>query len=700
MSDHDGFTPLRPTGTPDLLPADAGIDPRLTRTHYFDGRLLTAADLIRDQHYLDMRLREVGQVLGSGVVRGLEVALRPDGVLTARPGQAITPAGRVIGLHTPQSVPLLDQGRLAALNDAPDGRLGSGLYVVAIQYEERGEGAAEAWPADLGDRRGLQADHWVEGARLVLVPLEHDLPQPSGRPPDDPLALLAARAWLAPEFLLRPGPPPGSGDDRVPLALLAVERGHPLWLDQDLVRRPLRRPDAEHARQRDLLAHYQELLQAVLEARRAAGLPLHFPASQHFRLLPPTGPLPQQALDPARGLQGWFPEGYTVHIAPVRQSDLAELQSQALSLAPLDLEDKRPAAVMVLVPLEDPEFEQRARQLMRPARSDPRGHGTLAHLDPLALRLSGQPDATPLDTDAAVWRDIWAVQRQPVFLRRPPLAAVSAASAVVLARGYALPEPTGDGDLQARLEQALAELADCRSELAAAEGAPRVGFLAELRKVPAELQDDVTKVATLLADQGLSVEPLLTVLLRVPRLYDTALWPSLPTVIEKAHLDDLAELALEAEPGRLGALVGAKGQALGLSTALRKRWAELDPLPPPQPAEPPSVTVRPIPELVERRPPPDAVGKRAAETLANLLRNRPGALKRVNQIVALLPKRYDPVLWPSLRRAAEKEALEKMLELLLAARRQGVPEGLQLAAWSDILGLTPAQRNRWRRLAG
>ena len=57
------------------LPDEADLNPLLTRTHYFDGRLLTAADLTRDQLYLDGRLREIGQALGSGVVRGLETTL-------------------------------------------------------------------------------------------------------------------------------------------------------------------------------------------------------------------------------------------------------------------------------------------------------------------------------------------------------------------------------------------------------------------------------------------------------------------------------------------------------------------------------------------------------------------------------------------------------------------------------------------------
>ena len=52
------FQPLGdPMAAGESLESIADIDPRMTRTHYFDGRLLTAEDLERDQVYLDQRLR-------------------------------------------------------------------------------------------------------------------------------------------------------------------------------------------------------------------------------------------------------------------------------------------------------------------------------------------------------------------------------------------------------------------------------------------------------------------------------------------------------------------------------------------------------------------------------------------------------------------------------------------------------------------
>src|SRR5215813_6167977 len=76
------FVPLPKAPAQTAVPQKPGpvvvsqvADPLLVRTAYFDGRLLTADDLIRDQQYLDERLLELGRVLGDGVVSGLALAL-------------------------------------------------------------------------------------------------------------------------------------------------------------------------------------------------------------------------------------------------------------------------------------------------------------------------------------------------------------------------------------------------------------------------------------------------------------------------------------------------------------------------------------------------------------------------------------------------------------------------------------------------
>ena len=65
----------------------SSIDPKLSRTNYYDGRLLKASDLIRDQLYLDERLREAGRVIGQGIVRGLDIQLTDEGRLEPVPNR-------------------------------------------------------------------------------------------------------------------------------------------------------------------------------------------------------------------------------------------------------------------------------------------------------------------------------------------------------------------------------------------------------------------------------------------------------------------------------------------------------------------------------------------------------------------------------------------------------------------------------------
>ncbi len=95
----------------------ADIDPRLTRSHYFDNRLLTAEDLNRDQIYLDGRLREVGEALGHGILQGLEVTLDTlDGSLLVQPGMAVSRAGRVLELTRSLRIDLADRAKISELN--------------------------------------------------------------------------------------------------------------------------------------------------------------------------------------------------------------------------------------------------------------------------------------------------------------------------------------------------------------------------------------------------------------------------------------------------------------------------------------------------------------------------------------------------------------------------------------------------------
>lgn len=446
----------------------SSIDPRLSRTNYFDGRLLKASDLIRDQVYLDERALEIGQALGSGIVRGLELDLVDHYRLRVRPGLAIAPSGRVLQLaDRTLEVNLGNSALIAALNQGYYRRFRRGLYLVALQYAEVGSDSAEAYPADLASPRRFHYNSYAEGVELVLVPLGI---------PFSNTGEIAVRVGLQGEFMGRSGQRPELSDEAVALGLLALEQGRPLWLDRGLARRPLRQPGTPDALQQDLAAHYEELLDTVLAQRQAAGLTQGFAATDYFRLLPPWGHLPKACVDPVAGSQTFFPEGYEVSIAPVRRDDLPALLQESARLAPMDLRQDADADVMVLVPMANSEFAWRARALERGATEpkDAFGLGRLLAIDRLALRLKPLPKPHALDTDKDVWRAIWetASADEIMFVRRPPRTAETNVSAVVLARGFDLPKPGVDLSacnraLELELKAARAEAEEALADAAA-----------------------------------------------------------------------------------------------------------------------------------------------------------------------------------------------------------------------------------------
>ncbi|MBI1904705.1 MAG: methyltransferase type 11 [Rhodocyclales bacterium] len=416
------------------------IDPRLSRTNYFDGQLLKASDLTRDQIYLDERLLELGQVLGSGIAQGLEVELVQNHLLQVKPGIAVAPSGRVLQLSGKTlEINLQDSGFIASLNKGLYRRFNRGLYAVALCYAEVVDGVSEAYPADLTSRREMQVSRYAEGVELALIPLNIALPH------GDEISI---RAALAQQFIGQGGHFSLPTDEAVPLGLIAIDNACPQWLDLGLVRRPLRRPNLSNALQLDLAAHYRELFADVLAARQTGGLQNNFAASSYFRLLPPFGPLPKGSIDPINGRQSYFPKDYEVAIAPVRRADLPSIIEESAHLAPMDMERDADADIMVLVPMSDQAFALRARQLEKPAQEQV-PNKKLSLSNGLALRLFTQPPAHLIDTDTDAWKMIWA-EAEPnelVYVRRPPRTAETNVSAVVLARGFDLPQKGPGADI-------------------------------------------------------------------------------------------------------------------------------------------------------------------------------------------------------------------------------------------------------------
>ncbi|PKD38984.1 hypothetical protein CWO84_18230 [Methylomonas sp. Kb3] len=558
------FEPLgNPIAAGLALDQVADIDPRLTRSHYFDGRLLTAEDLTRDQIYLDQRLRELGRVLGSGIVGGLALSFdRFTGLLTLEPGMAMTPAGRVLELGSRLIVNLRDRALISGLNEGNFSNLNRGLYAVVLRYVDVGTDIAEVFPKDLSAKRGFQYAMITESVQMGLVPLPIPLPQQS------PLQI---RARLMRELL---GDDQLHGllpEDAVALGLVAIQEGAPQWLDAQLLRHPLRAEPGIDALQSDLSRQYEALLTDILSNRRSGGLTGDFHASDYFSLLPPVGALPKEAIDPVNGRQGYFPENYQVAIAPLRQSDVEQIRAESLALPPIDLSNGEPVDIVVLVPLSNLDYGHYAAQLER--NFDPNKR-LLPQLDLLRLKLYPVRPVHALDTDQAAWQAIWDRfgSNAPLYVRRPSRAAETSISGIVLALGTSLPTPP----------EVVGGPADGGGLIDDEDNVflKRVNYpmLAELRAPT----DDAGRaaLAALVAsfNESTLVAASQRILLLVERQYDAVIWQTLQQLAAANNLEAfVAGVRAKSANQTTGAWVGESGAGLGLENGLIGQWAALVP---------------------------------------------------------------------------------------------------------------------------
>ncbi|HED40816.1 MAG TPA: hypothetical protein ENJ13_10355 [Chromatiales bacterium] len=537
----------------------ADIDPRLMRTHYFDGQLLTAEDLTRDQIYLDQRLREVGRVLGNGILSGLALSLDSlSGMLTLDKGKALTSAGRVLELGRTLSVSLHDKALISQLNSGLYQRFNRGLYAVVLRYVDVGTDIAEVFPKDLGDKRGFEYALVTESVQMGLVPLPTALAQ------QHPLHVRAnlMREYLGDDQLHGVLP-----EDAVALGVLAIKEDSPQWLDTELLRHPVRNEADKNELQADLMRQYEKLLADVLAARRGGGLTGDFSARDYFSLLPPVGTIPMEAVDPVNGRQGYFPENFQVSIAPVRQSDVALIKEEALGQPPIDLSSKEPVDIVILAPLSNQEYGQFARQLE--TNYDPTLR-RLPQLDLLRLRLY----PTQLDLDTSAWTTIWdRVKEEEIFYqRRPTRAAETQISAIVLAQGSTLPpsippvsSPADSGNLLESEEQVFFRRISFKQ--LANERSPQDD----------EGNDSLEEINLEFRNDAAIVMACLNLLLVIDSRYDSLIWQTLLHLARGGNLADfLVALKNEDTTSGMGQRVAGVGVSFGLPATLLNRWRSLD----------------------------------------------------------------------------------------------------------------------------
>jgi hypothetical protein len=544
----------------------ADVDPRLTRSYYFDNRLLTAEDLNRDQLYVDGRLREVGQTLGYGILNGLDVDLdQSDGTISVTPGLAVTRAGRVLELGRRLTLDLGERAEIMELNEGRSRRFDRALYAIIVKYAEVGTDIAEVFPTDLADKRGFQYDVISEGVQLALVRLRFPLAQ------QNPLHI---RASLMQRMY---GDNTADGfipEDAVALGILAISNDRPQWLDAELLRQPLRADAEPGDLQQDMSRRYQNIFNDIMDARRNGSLNGDFAATEYFRLLPPVGSLPKESLNPVAGRQGYFPENYNVWTAPVRKSDVELIMNESMVLPPIDLLSGEPMDIIVLAPLSNSDYGHYAQRLERPLNTETR---KLPAIDLLRLRLYPRRPVHELNTDEATWQAIWDTVEDDdlIYIRRPLRAAETRVSGIVLAQGIDLPSTPPEESTPTPADGGLLQ-----DEDSVFLNRINVTSLSNLRMGESTASSDaVADMETEFANDAFVLQQTLSIFLRVERDYDEQIWQTVLSLARAEQLPAFLQALIEGQDDDTltGNVVANIGASFGLDAGLVSEWSSAVP---------------------------------------------------------------------------------------------------------------------------
>jgi hypothetical protein len=347
------------------------VDGGRRRPFYFDGRFLTANDLIADQNYIRARQSDLAQAIGSGVIRGLMVSLAGDFTsdnpkLRIAAGLGMTPAGDLVRLATEISLQLnsipesqivdAQLGVKLLANAAVNNR--TGLYVLALRPIEFSANPVPAYPASLDGVRTVRDGDIIEATAITLIPY----PDRAGsEDPHDKRARVAREIFYEAQR-------PGVLQEALPLALLCINNGRLVWLDVFMVRREV---GAEPTIAAGLKQRPRALLEAWfkqhvdhVEDIDAKAMREGFTATKYFDVLPPVGLLPAATvrMEPATAnaasgtlLQSFFPPLVDCEFAFVPSDEIASLVDQGLGLPPIDLtasnDDLDHLSVLILAPV-------------------------------------------------------------------------------------------------------------------------------------------------------------------------------------------------------------------------------------------------------------------------------------------------------------------------------------------------------------
>jgi hypothetical protein len=405
------------------------IDDRRHRPLYFDGRFLAARDLTREQNYFLIRQSDLGRAGGSGIVNGLLAEMgSSDTQLRISAGHGVTPSGELVVLPNSLLIRLTDIAESQRLDAAfglirvprESARNRSGLFVVALRPIEFSANPIASYPTSITGPRSVEDGEIIEGVAITLIPY-----------PDDGAgdSLELRRARLARRIFVE-GVTKGIPVGALPLAMIALDRGHLRWVDSFMVRREV---GAEHgdilglgfaprALREAHLLQYEHHLAEVMEQRTVGGGVMRFPASEHFDALPPAGRMPAAAIDQRDFTQIFFPPEVDVDISIVPSDEIAALIEESLLLPPIDLtleaDEIESTSVLVLLPVARHQLraikaaltnsQSGPNSLVRPLRTAV--PGLVAKRTPLQALIRMPRLPIPLPTPERVIDDTWRTQ--------------------------------------------------------------------------------------------------------------------------------------------------------------------------------------------------------------------------------------------------------------------------------------------------
>ena len=287
------------------------------RSFFFNGRLLSAEDLSREQAARDGAERRLARLIGCGVAEGLTVAAGAGSVLHIAAGLGVTPSGAVIDIGN-LDLDLSSAGKGSSFSGfgncaagLAEGQPLAGLYLLTLTPAWSGQGRAATLLGEVGacNRRTEQP---AVRARLVEVQAPAGLGAASVRnelavallSPGQGLAVVpdgGRVGWWMRQRIAGGAAAPGLTADELPLALLQIDaKAVPLWIDTDSARRRLAVPpgEAEDA----LWPQSWAVEMQALAAQFLAELMEAKATTAAFTWLPPTLPLTPAQLTQFRKL--------------------------------------------------------------------------------------------------------------------------------------------------------------------------------------------------------------------------------------------------------------------------------------------------------------------------------------------------------------------------------------------------------------